>query len=224
MRGRDWYYKASYDKANRTASVGKRGPGLDRGIEFMKNIKLAIPDIKLTTDIHETWQAEMVAEYVDIIQIPAFLCRQTDLLLAAGDTGKIVNIKKGQWVSPDSVKHWPSKVGHDRVWITERGTSFGYSQLLVDFGAVDLMREGFQKVVLDCTHATQRKKGEFTGGDRELAAKYMLAAPIFGYDGIFAETHPNPAAAVSDADCQIELNKLDELLRLYDGIRTTLGA
>ena len=226
LQGRDWYYKASFDKANRTALHGKRGPGLDQALDWFKEIKDRIPNIKLTTDIHETWQAEKLKGLVECIQIPAFLCRQTDLLAESGRHFKIVNIKKGQWINPDSTKHFISKVRQHNpaaeVWITERGTFFGYNQLSVDLGAVEAMKRHYDRVIMDCTHSTQRQKGDFTGGHRGLAERYMAAAPVFGYNGIFAEVHPNPPCALSDADCQIYLNRLPTLLKIHDDIKAQI--
>lgn len=220
MSGRNWVYKASFDKANRTAMTGKRGPGMNAGLNLFKKVKDKYPDIKLTTDVHETWQIEGLVGLVDVIQIPAFLCRQTDLLVECGKHFNVVNIKKGQWINPDSTKHFVGKVRKENpdaeVWITERGTSFGYGQLIVDFGAVSEMKKHYDRVILDCTHSTQRKKGDFTGGDRELAERYVISAPLFDYDGVFAECHPNPPCAISDGDCQIFLNRIPHLLECHD--------
>lgn len=222
MQGRDWYYKSSFDKANRTALQGRRGPGFDEGLRLLKEVKQRFPDIRITTDVHETNQVEQLKDLIDVIQIPAFLCRQTDLLIECGKHFDIVHIKKGQWVSPEATKHFAGKIRSEnpnaQVWITDRGLYHGYEKLLVDFGAVEEMKDYGDKVILDCTHSTQRKKGDFTGGDRELAAKYMLAAPIFGYTGIFAEVHPDPPVAFSDADCQIYLRDWARLLNRFDKI------
>lgn len=222
MEGRDWYYKASFDKANRTALQGRRGPGFSDGIKLMEEAKKRFPHLKLTTDVHETCQVKELVGHIDVIQVPAFLCRQTDLLTECGRHFGIVHVKKGQWISPEATKHFAGKIrsarGNAEVWITERGTYHGYEQLLVDFSAVEEMSSHCERVFLDCTHSTQKRKGDFTGGDRELAAKYLLAAPIFGYTGIFAEVHPNPPTAVSDADCQIYLKDWARLLCKYDKI------
>lgn len=220
MNGKNWYYKASFDKANRTALHGKRGPGLESGIALMKDLKSKYPNIRLTTDIHECWQAEKLADIVDLIQIPAFLCRQTDLLAAAGEHFNKINIKKGQWINPASTKHFVNKARSynksAEVWICERGTFFGYTQLIVDFGAVEEMSKHYDKVILDCTHSTQRAKGEFTGGDRQLAEKYLFASIPFGYDGVFAECHPDPICAISDGDCQIISKRVPNLIKKYE--------
>jgi 2-dehydro-3-deoxyphosphooctonate aldolase (KDO 8-P synthase) len=209
MNGRDWYYKASFDKANRTSLDSKRGPGIENGIRWAKELKEEIPSIKLITDIHEPSQAEQLAKVFDAAQIPAFLCRQTDLLIAVGQHFDIINIKKGQWASPAQVTYSVEKVrsqNHEaEVWVTERGTFFGYDALAVDFAAVDELGQAFDKVLLDCTHSTQRHLGDHTGGSRSLAARLALAAPAFAYDGVFAEVHPDPDNAISDADSQIAL-------------------
>lgn len=222
MHGRDWIYKSSFDKANRTALQGRRGPGLQQGIVLLEKIKQKFPGIRLTTDVHETYQVTLLKSLIDVIQVPAFLCRQTDLLVECGKHFDIVNVKKGQWLSPEATKHFAGKIRSEnpqaQVWITERGAYHGYEKLLVDFGAVAEMKDYCDKLFLDCTHATQRKKGDFTGGDRELAAKYMLASAIFGYEGIFAEVHPNPPQAHSDADCQLYLKDLPRLLAQIDEI------
>lgn len=227
MGDREWYYKASFDKANRTAATGGRGPGLEEGLELIQEMKRLVPGIRLTTDVHETWQVEALADAgIDVIQVPAFLARQTSLLEACGDYFKIVHVKKAQFMSPDSAKHIPEKVRAgglaESVWVSERGVMFGYGQVIPDFGAVPALKHAFDRVLLDCTHSTQRKKGDFTGGDRELGARYWLAAPVLGYDGIFAEVHPNPPAAVSDGDCQIYLNRVPDLLQTQERIRAAL--
>lgn len=220
MEGRDWYYKASFDKANRTSTGGLRGCGLEAAKDIISEFKDEHPNIRLSTDVHECWQIEQLKGLIDVIQIPAFLCRQTDLLVECGKHFNIVNIKKGQWIAPESTKHFVGKVRKENpnaeVWLTERGTQFGYGQLITDFGAAKELRDYFSTVILDCTHSTQRKKGDFTGGDRGLAERYLLASLSFQYNGIFAEVHPDPPTAASDADCQIYLNRLPKLLTLYD--------
>ena len=223
MSGRDWLYKSSFDKANRTAIGSKRGPGMKEALEWMKELKTLIPGIRLTTDVHETTQCETLAQVIDCIQIPAFLCRQTDLLVEAGKHFNLVNVKKGQWISPTQALHFLDKVRSENpqaeVWITERGTFFGYDRLTVDFSTVDLFRKHYSKVVLDCTHSTQQAQGSFTGGDRELAKRFMLTATTYRYNGIFAEVHPNPAHALSDADSQIQLSQVKELLKAFDAVQ-----
>lgn len=222
-----WYYKASFDKANRTAAEGKRGPGLEEGLALIREVKALIPGIKVTTDVHETPQVAALAEAgVDLIQIPAFLARQTDLLRECGAHFERVHVKKAQFMNPDAAKHIPDKVRAggtvQEVWISERGVMFGYGQVIPDFGAVPTLKHAFDRVILDCTHSTQRRKGDFTGGDRELGERYWLAAEILGYDGIFAEAHPNPPAAVSDGDCQIYLDRIPHLLHRSRAISEAL--
>jgi len=219
LQGQSWFYKASFDKANRTSVSGERGPGLEQAKEWFEQIRQDIPGIRLTTDVHEVSQVKALAELVDCIQIPAFLCRQTDLLVEAGAHFPIVNVKKGQWINPAQAREFVGKVraknAQAEVWLTERGTFFGYDRLVVDFSTATEFSEIFDHVFLDCTHSTQRAKGAFTGGNRELAKHYFLAAPIFGYDGVFAEVHPNPDKAISDADSQIDLADLSTLLERH---------
>lgn len=226
MKGRLWYYKASFDKANRSAIEGRRGLGLDACIDIFKKVKSTHPDIKLTTDVHETHQVQQLVGIIDAIQVPAFLCRQTDLLTECGKYFDIVHVKKGQWIDPENIKHFAGKIRAHKpdteVWVGERGTALGYNKLIVDFGAVDDVKGYCDRYIMDCTHATQHKKGDFTGGDRELAIKYMLSAVIFGYNGVFAEIHPNPAVAQSDADCQIDLKDWPRLLNKFDAIMKAL--
>ena len=217
MERTNWYFKGSFDKANRTSIHSERGPGIHKGLDIFAWIKGTYPGVKLVTDIHEPWQAEKLSGYIDMIQIPAFLCRQTDLVIACAKWFKHINVKKGQWLSPQAMEHVVTKIKEvnpkAKVYITERGTSFGYSGLLPDFRAVDIMKSFSDGVFLDCTHSTQKPKydknnhfGGTTGGDRELAKKYALAAKIFEYDGVFIETHPDPNNAISDSDSQIELS------------------
>ena len=212
MGGKDWYLKGSFDKANRTSIHSDRGPGLDKGIEIMRTIKEHYPDIKIVTDIHEPWQALPLSDVVDVIQIPAFLCRQTDLLVACAKNFNIINIKKGQWLSADAMKHAVAKIKEVdpscEVWITERGSNFGYDRLIVDFRGVDVMKEFADKVILDCTNSTQMAGEGITGGSRKLAKQYAQAAKIFEYDGVFIETHPDPNNAISDSESQVELDWL----------------
>lgn len=223
----EWYYKSSFDKANRTARSGGRGVGFEHGCELLKEVKVQNPLLQITTDVHECWQMEKLAEAgVDLIQIPAFLARQTDLLAEAGRCFENVHVKKAQFMSPDSAKYIPEKVRvgekAKEVWISERGVMFGYGQVLPDFGAVPTLKHAFDRVLLDCTHSTQRRKGDFTGGDRELGERYWLSARTLGYDGVFAEVHPNPPAAVSDGDCQIYLSRVSNLLYKARAIREAL--
>ena len=212
MGGKDWYLKGSFDKANRTSIHSDRGPGLDEGIRIMQSIKEAYPNIKIVTDIHEPNQALPLSDVVDVIQIPAFLCRQTDLLVACAKNFNIINIKKGQWLSADAMKHAVAKIKevdpNCEVWITERGSNFGYDRLIVDFRGVDVMKEFADKVILDCTHSTQMAGEGITRGSRKLAKQYAQAAKIFEYDGVFIETHPDPSNAISDSESQVELDWL----------------
>lgn len=223
MKGRDWYYKASFDKANRTMISGARGPGFEAGVEMFLEFKKQFPDVRLMTDVHECHQVETLSSCIDCIQIPAFLCRQTDLLVECGKHFQKVNIKKGQWLGPDNMIGAIGKVRslnpRAEVWLCERGTQFGYDRLIVDFRTVDHFASAFDKVILDCTHSTQcSAPNGRTGGNRELAEKYLLCASIFGYSGVFAEVHPEPINALSDADCQIELARVASLIKRHDAI------
>jgi len=228
-RREPWYFKASFDKANRTSVDSKRGIGLEEGIKAFQQIKKEIPKIQLITDVHETNQVEQLAGIVDAIQVPAFLCRQTDLIVACAKYFNVVNVKKGQWMPPEDAKYIARKIEQTnpncRAMITERGTSLGYGSLVVDFGSVPVLKRYFDDVILDCTHSTQRSisGGNVTGGNRDLAEKYMHAAPIFNYDGIFAEVHPCPAYAFSDKDCQIPLNKIEGLIKTSSYIDQQMG-
>ena len=217
MQGKDWYLKGSFDKANRTSIHSNRGPGLDEGIRIMRSIKEDFPDIKIVTDIHETSQALPLSDVVDVIQIPAFLCRQTDLLVECAKHFNTINVKKGQWLSADAMKHAVTKIKEVnpdcQVWVTERGSNFGYDRLIVDFRGVDVMKEFADKVIFDCTHSTQMAGDGITGGSRKLAKQYSLAARIFEYDGVFVETHPDPNNAISDAGSQVELDWMVENLK-----------
>jgi 2-dehydro-3-deoxyphosphooctonate aldolase (KDO 8-P synthase) len=214
MNGKNWYFKGSFDKANRTSIYSNRGPGLDEGKEIFAWIKNSYPGIKTVTDIHEPWHAKELRDLIDMVQIPAFLCRQTDLITEAAKWFNEINVKKGQWLAPQSMEHVVTKIKevnpNCKVYITERGTSLGYSGLIPDFRAVDILKSFSDGVILDCTHSTQKPKGDTTGGDRELAKKYALAAKIFEYDGVFIETHPDPKNAISDADSQVELEWIRE--------------
>ena len=212
MGGKDWYLKGSFDKANRTSIHSKRGPGLNEGIRIMEMAKRMYSNVKIITDIHEASQALPLSDVVDVIQIPAFLCRQTDLLIACAKNFNIINIKKGQWLSAEAMKHAVIKIKevdpNCEVWVTERGSQFGYDRLIVDFRGVDVMKEFADKVILDCTHSTQMAGEGITGGSRKLAKQYAQAAKIFEYDGVFIETHPDPENAISDSESQVELDWL----------------
>jgi 2-dehydro-3-deoxyphosphooctonate aldolase (KDO 8-P synthase) len=217
MQGKDWYLKGSFDKANRTSIHSNRGPGLDEGIRIMRSIKEDFPDIKIVTDIHETSQALPLSDVVDVIQIPAFLCRQTDLLVECAKHFNTINVKKGQWLSADAMKHAVTKIKEVnpdcQVWVTERGSNFGYDRLIVDFRGVDVMKEFADKVIFDCTHSTQMAGDGITGGSRKLAKQYSLAARIFEYNGVFIETHPDPENAISDSGSQVELDWMVENIK-----------
>jgi 2-dehydro-3-deoxyphosphooctonate aldolase (KDO 8-P synthase) len=209
-------FKASFDKANRTSINSFRGPGMIKGLSVLKKVKEKF-DIPVLTDIHEPYQAEPVAEVVDIIQIPAFLSRQTDLLLAAGRTQKPVNIKKGQFSAPWDMKNIYEKIistGNKKIFFTERGTSFGYNNLIVDITSIPLLKkEGFI-VIIDATHSVQKPsaEGNRTGGRRDLAPYIARAGVSVGADGVFMEVHPNPDKALSDGPNSIRLKELDSII------------
>lgn len=212
----DIIFKASFDKANRTSIGSFRGPGLERGLEMLANVKSKY-GLKLLTDIHESHQAEAVGQVVDVLQIPAFLCRQTDLLVAAAQTGKVVNIKKAQFLSGPDMKYPVEKAkeaGAAEVWLTERGNTFGYNNLVVDFRNIPDMKEIVPTVIMDCTHSVQRPgaMGGKTGGDRRFVPSMALAAKAFGATGYFFEVHPNPNKGLSDGPNMLELDKLESLI------------
>jgi 3-deoxy-8-phosphooctulonate synthase len=212
----DIIFKASFDKANRTSISSFRGPGLERGLEMLVNVKSKY-GLKLLTDIHESHQAEAVGQVVDVLQIPAFLCRQTDLLVAAAKTGKVVNIKKAQFLSGPDMKYPVEKAkeaGATEVWLTERGNTFGYNNLVVDFRNIPDMKEIVPTVIMDCTHCVQRPgaMGGKTGGDRRFVPAMALAAKAFGATGYFFEVHPNPDKGLRDGPNMLELDKLEGLI------------
>ena len=214
--GIDILFKASFDKANRTSITSYRGPGMKKGIQMLGDIKDKY-GLKLLTDIHESYQAAPVGEVVDVIQIPAFLCRQTDLLVAAAQTGKTVNIKKAQFLSGIDMKYPAQKVvesGNDKVWLTERGNMYGYNNLAVDFRNISDMHQWTSTVIMDCTHAVQRPGGGggCTSGNREFVPMMALAAKAFGADGYFFETHPDPEKALSDGPNMLFLNDLEKVI------------
>ncbi len=215
--GTDIIFKASFDKANRTSIHSFRGPGLEKGLEILSDIKREY-GLRILTDIHESWQARPVGEVCDVIQVPAFLCRQTDLLVAAAKTGKIVNIKKAQFLSGMDMKYPVEKArdaGASEVWLTERGNCFGYNNLVVDFRNIPDMLEIVPTVIMDCTHSVQRPGGSNgkTGGDRRFVPSMALAAKAFGATGYFLEVHPEPDKGLSDAANMLELSKLEELVK-----------
>ena len=214
--GTDIIFKASFDKANRTSLHSFRGPGLERGLEMLSKVKEKY-GLRLLTDIHESCQAEAAGEVVDVLQIPAFLCRQTDLLVAAARTGRIVNIKKAQFLSGRDMRYPTEKAlesGAKEVWLTERGNSFGYNNLVVDFRNIPDMKEIVPTVIMDCTHSVQRPSaGEGkTVGDRKFVPSMAMAAKAFGATGYFFEVHPEPDKGLSDAANMLELDKLEALI------------
>jgi len=215
--GTDIVMKASFDKANRTSLRSFRGPGIDRGLQMLDDVKRRY-GLRLLTDIHEAWQAERAAEVVDVLQIPAFLCRQTDLLVAAARTGRVVNIKKAQFLSGQDMRYPVEKAreaGAREVWLTERGNMMGYNNLVVDFRNIVDMKQWTDTVVMDCTHSVQRPGGADgkTGGDRRYVPMMALAAKAFGATGWFFEVHPHPDEGLSDAANMLELDRLEPLLR-----------
>ena len=209
-------FKASFDKANRTSLNSFRGPGLKKGLQMLADIKSKY-NLQITTDIHESYQAKAVGEVCDILQIPAFLCRQTDLLVSAAKTGKIVNIKKAQFLSGVDMKYPVEKAresGAKDVWLTERGNCFGYNNLVVDFRNIADMKEIVPTVIMDCTHSVQRPSAGNgkTIGDRKFVPSMALAAKAFGATGYFFEVHPTPDEGLSDAANMLELDKLEDLI------------
>lgn len=211
------YFKASFDKANRTSVKSYRGPGMDAGLQMMADIRERY-GLPLLTDIHESCQAAKVGEVVDAIQIPAFLCRQTDLLLAAAKTGKPVNIKKAQFLSGADMRYPVEKCrdgGATDVWLTERGNMYGYNNLAVDFRNIADMKQIVPRVIMDCTHSVQRPGGNggTTGGNREFVPAMALAAKAFGATGYFFEVHPNPEQALSDGPNMLYLKDLEGVIK-----------
>jgi len=210
-------FKSSYKKANRSKLDSFVGLERQKSLSILEKVRREF-DLPVITDIHESWEAEEVAQYVDYLQIPAFLCRQTDLLLAAGKSGKTVNIKKGQFMSPEAMKFAVEKVystGNKKVLLTERGTTFGYHDLVVDFRSVPIMKSIGVPVVVDCTHSVQKpnQTDGITGGAPQMIETLALAAIATGADGLFMEVHPNPSQALSDAASQLQLDKLENILR-----------
>ena len=211
------YFKASFDKANRTSVHSFRGPGLEKGLQMLADIK-ARYGLPLLTDIHESSQAAPAGEVVDVLQIPAFLCRQTDLLLAAVETGKVVNIKKAQFLSGADMKYPVEKcleAGAKEVWLTERGNMYGYNNLAVDFRNIADMKQIVPRVIMDCTHSVQRPgaAGGKTGGNREFVPAMALAAKAFGATGYFFEVHPDPDNALSDGPNMLCLDDLNNVIK-----------
>jgi 2-dehydro-3-deoxyphosphooctonate aldolase (KDO 8-P synthase) len=232
---KDFYFKASFDKANRTSLDSFRGPGLEEGLKMLQEVKEQF-GYKILTDVHDYTQPKAVAEVADVLQIPAFLSRQTDLLVACAKTSAIVNIKKGQFLAPDAMKHSVAKVLKTRgfegevnyqnaqkyhVWLTERGSSFGYGNLVVDMRGLKIMRE-FAPVIFDATHAVQSPAsgGATSGGDSSMVEYLARGASAVGVDGFFFETHFDPSIALSDGPNMIKLNDLEQLVEQIDAIRS----
>jgi len=215
--GTDIIFKASFDKANRTSINSFRGPGIDHGLLMLSDVKSRY-GLRVLTDIHEAWQAVPVGQVCDVLQIPAFLCRQTDLLVAAGRTGRVVNIKKAQFLGGHDMR-WPlekaREAGAKDVWLTERGNMMGYNNLVVDFRNIPDMLELCPTVIMDCTHSVQRPGGADgkTGGDRRFVPQMAMAAKAFGATGWFFEVHPTPDQGLSDAANMLELDKLEGLIK-----------
>ena len=214
--GTDIIFKASFDKANRTSLKSFRGPGIDQGLQMLGDVK-AKYGLRVLTDIHEAWQAEPAGQVCDVLQIPAFLCRQTDLLVAAARTGRTVNIKKAQFLSGRDMWYPVEKAresGAKEVWLTERGNMMGYNNLVVDFRNIADMLDICDTVIMDCTHSVQRPGGSEgkTGGDRRFVPQMAMAAKAFGATGWFFEVHPTPDEGLSDAANMLELSKLEGLV------------
>lgn len=213
--GVGYVFKASFDKANRTSVDSFRGPGIDKGLEILAEIRAKF-DVPVITDVHEPWQCRVAAEVCDILQIPAFLARQTDLLVAAGETGAVVNVKKGQFMAPEDMVQVVRKIestGNRRILLCERGSSFGYRNLVADMRSLPIMRSLGYPVVMDATHSVQRPGGLGTGsgGDGKYAPVLARAAVAAGVDGVFMETHMNPAVAKSDAANALKLSEVGKL-------------
>lgn len=222
----DFYFKASFDKANRTSIHSYRGPGIEEGLRILENVKHKY-GLKVATDIHEPWQAKLVAEVADMIQIPAFLCRQTDLLVAAAKTGKLINVKKGQFLAPWDMKEVVRKIeesGNKNIMLCERGTVFGYNTLVVDLTGIMEMKKFGYPVVMDATHSVQKPggNGTNTGGNRENVEPLAKAAVAAGADALFFEVHPDPDQALSDGPNMVCLDEfegiLQRIMKVYDAV------
>ena len=234
------YFKSSYDKANRT-SLSDRGVGMNEGLKILQEVKTTF-DLPILTDVHESWQCAPVAEVADVLQIPAFLSRQTDLLVAAAKTGKIVNVKKGQFMAPWDMRGAIAKIESNQpnnstpsytilhhptphIWLTERGSSFGYGNLIVDMTSLVKMREYGYPVVFDATHSVQQPSSQagITGGNREMVPHLIRAAVAVGIDGLFLEVHPQPEKAISDAANQVRLSEVEQILKRALAIEEALN-
>lgn len=225
--GIPYTFKASFDKANRTSINSFRGPGIDKGLEILRKVKDAF-GLPICTDIHEPWHAELAAKVCDVIQIPAFLCRQTDLLVAAAKTGKCINIKKAQFLAPWDMKNCVDKIrqsGNDNVMLCERGTTFGYNTLVVDMTGLRVMKDFGVPVIFDATHSVQKPggNGTSTGGNRQFVEYLAKAAVAVGVDGLFMETHPDPDRALSDGPNMVPLGEmrglLEKLIKVYEAVQ-----
>ena len=216
------YFKSSYDKANRT-TLSDRGVGMERGLQILQEVKTTF-SLPILTDVHESWQCAPVAEVADVLQIPAFLSRQTDLLVAAAQTGKIVNVKKGQFMAPWDMRGAIAKIEANHplasspnslIWLTERGSSFGYGNLIVDMTSLVKMREYGYPIVFDATHSVQQPSSQagITGGNRDMVPHLIRAAVAVGIDGLFLEVHPQPEKAISDAANQVRLSDVETILK-----------
>jgi 2-dehydro-3-deoxyphosphooctonate aldolase (KDO 8-P synthase) len=225
------YFKSSYDKANRT-SLSERGVGMEKGLEILQEVKSTF-GLPILTDVHESWQCAPVAEVADVLQIPAFLSRQTDLLVAAAKTGKVVNVKKGQFMAPWDMRGAIAKIEEAKgersnagIWLTERGSSFGYGNLIVDMTSLVKMREYGYPVVFDATHSVQQPSSQagVTGGNREMVPHLIRAAAAVGIDGLFLEVHPQPEKAISDAANQVHLSEVEQILKQVLAIEEALNS
>ncbi len=217
-----YVFKASFDKANRTSVDSFRGPGIEEGLQILQDVAAEFK-VPVLTDIHESWQAKICGEVVDIIQIPAFLCRQTDLLVAAANTGKVVQVKKAQFLAPWDMKNVIGKLNASdcrKITLVERGSSFGYNRLVCDMTSMPAMREFGYPVIMDATHSTQQPGGlgGASGGAPEMAGILAKSAIAAGADGLFIETHPNPAEALSDAACMLPLSQLEQTIKVCNDI------
>ncbi len=225
--GIEYYFKASFDKANRTSIESYRGPGIKKGMEMLNEVRKKC-GVKVATDIHEPWQAEIVSSVVDMIQIPAFLCRQTDLLIAAGETGKKINVKKAQFLAPWDMKNVVKKIestGNRNIMLCERGSSFGYNTLIVDMSGIYEMKKIGYPIVFDATHSVQKPGGEghCTGGKREYIEPLAKAAIAAGADHLFMEIHPDPDNALSDGPNMVRLSDFEQMMKrimkVYEAVR-----
>ncbi len=225
--GIPYIFKASFDKANRTSIASFRGPGLEEGLKMLKRVREEV-GVAVTTDFHEPWQAEKVAEVVDLLQVPAFLSRQTDMLLAAGRAGKAVSVKKGQFLAPWDMKRVVEKIestGNRKIILIERGTFFGYGNLVVDFRSIPIMKETGYPVVIDATHSVQKPsaKGDASGGEARFIETMARAGIAAGADGVFMEVHPEPHRALSDGPNSLRLSQVEallkKLLRLWEALK-----